>query len=142
MRENGKRARRVALVAGTALALASVACATPAPTGGPVSQATIDPQYLTSAPSVAHQDGYALNTYPLCSSFPDYGNAPCVVATLNDGIEGYTWVAVSTAGDLVEVQFRACVTEDDPGPCVWDSVNRGNGIAGPGVAQFLINREG
>lgn len=33
----------------------------------------------------------------------------------------------------------ACVTEDDPGPCVWDSQERGNGHAGPGVQRYILN---
>jgi hypothetical protein len=91
------------------------------------------------APAI--QPTYATNSYPLCSSFPDYGNAPCVLLERNQYGDAYEWVAVSTAGELVHVDFPECEEEDGPAPCVWDTLHRGNGMASPGVGQFVIVRD-
>jgi len=79
-------------------------------------------------------------SYELCTSAPDYGNAPCVVLSLVDGHDGYTWVAVSQSGVLVFVDMLPCASDDGPPPCIWDT-RRGDGGAGPGVKQFVVIRD-
>jgi hypothetical protein len=78
-------------------------------------------------------------SYPLCASDPDYSNAPCVVLSLVDGTDGYELIQRISDGSLASVPFMACASEDGPAPCVWDT-RRGNGSAGPGVAQFVVIR--
>ena len=81
-----------------------------------------------------------IESYSLCSSDPDYGNAPCVVLSLNDGADGYTWVAVDSSGALVSVPMAACASDDGPAPCVWDTT-RGDGRAGPGINRYVMIRD-
>jgi len=81
----------------------------------------------------------APESHPLCASDPDYSNAPCVVLSLVDGHDGYELIQRISDGSLASVPFTACASEDGPAPCVWDT-RRGNGTAGPGVAQFVVIR--
>lgn len=82
----------------------------------------------------------AVESYDLCTSDPDYGNAPCVVLSLVDGRDAYTWVAVAKTGDLVFVDMLPCASDDGPAPCVWDT-RHGNTSAGPNVRQFVMVRD-
>jgi hypothetical protein len=82
----------------------------------------------------------APESYELCTSYPDYGNAPCVVLSLVDGHDGYTWVSKDSAGTLAFVDMLPCASDDGPAPCVWDT-ERGNGRAGPQVKRYVMIRD-
>jgi hypothetical protein len=38
----------------------------------------------------------------------------------------------------VPPNLPACVTEDGPAPCVWDSVTQGNGTSGAGTERYVL----
>ena len=79
-------------------------------------------------------------SYDLCTVEPDYGNAPCVVLSLVDGKDGYTWVSKDSAGVLAFVDMLPCASDDGPAPCVWDT-RRGNGQAHVTMRRFVMIRD-
>lgn len=99
---------------------------------------------VSGAVSVAVDAARAADTesYEPCTDMRTLGTTfPCVWTDsyLTDKPDALWFLASDSESQPTE--FQPCATEDGPAPCVWDTVTRGNGTAGPGVSRFVIIRD-